>query len=327
MFQMASKNVIALRYLLVTFLSLVDLSIFAILDRKLNRLTAYLFFLNPISIIITGHHHQFDNLALLLGLLAVLFIGDDYDEPITKQKFLGLLILGISLATKHILFAFPFWLAIKQKGFFQKMMTLLAPALVFILSFVPYWPAGSQGIIQNVFLYKSYNNEYFYHLFIPGILQNGLTSVQVWIILLITFAVVLRRRNNFDSLLLYTCILVAASPAITNQYLAIVVPFSVANLNMFTLAYTLLGSVFLFFDYNGLFIYITPELANTHLTDIFYPLLVVTLCLGFIYSIWSRQLLDLLNRIWVEIKIQMGPDQRGPAIEDAPVEDLTGLHK
>jgi len=45
------------------FLSLVDLGIFFVLWKKFGRPAAALFFLNPISVIITGYQSQFDNLA------------------------------------------------------------------------------------------------------------------------------------------------------------------------------------------------------------------------------------------------------------------------
>ena len=236
MFLVSSKNIIVFRYILVASLSLVDLAIFAILYKKLGKSIAYLFFLNPISIIITGYHNQFDNLALLLGMMSVLTIGENFGTQINRQKLLGLLILGISLSTKHLLIVFPIWLAVKQKGIFQKIFIIIVPLIIFFCSFIPYWKNGYQGIINNVFLYKSFFNEYFYRIFVPSGIQAILSSTEIWIILLITFAMIFRKRNGFDSLLLYTCILVAASPSIANQYLSIVVPFVAANLNPFTLS-------------------------------------------------------------------------------------------
>ena len=309
MFQMASRNVVIFRYILVAFLSLVDLAIFTILHQKLGKTVAYLFFLNPISIIITGYHNQFDNLALLLGMLAVIAIEDNYEKPINKRKLLGLLILGLSLATKHVLFAFPIWLAVKQKGIFQKIIVILVPIFVFISLFTPYWKDGNQGIIQNVFLYKSFNNEYFYKIFIPDGIQAMLSSTTVWIILLIIFAVIFRQRKSIDSLLLYTCVLLVASPAIANQYLAIALPFVAANLNPFTLSYTLAGTIHLLIDGAGLHVHKSQNLANATYSHIFYPVLVVLLCLGFIWSVWSRQLFTLLNSIYVELKIQLGYEE------------------
>jgi hypothetical protein len=308
MFQIASKNVVIFRYILVAFLSLIDLSIFAILYRKLSRTVAILFFLNPISIIITGYQNQFDNLALLIGMLSVLIIGDNYENPITKRKILGLFILGLSITTKHLLFAFPFWLAIKQKGIFQKILTILIPVLVFIISFVPYWHDGHAGIINNVLLYRNFNYEYFYRFFIPPFIQMIFSSLMVWIILLVVFAIVFRQRKGFESLLLYTCILVATSPLISNQYLAIVVPFVSAYLNPFTLSYTLIGTLLLLFDPYGLHFNIAQNATNFTYSPFIYFLLIVLLCLGLIRSIWSQQLIAFIKKVYIELKIQFGND-------------------
>ena len=306
LFQLASKDAIIFRYLLVAFLSAVDLFIFIVLNNKLNKLAACLFFLNPISMIITGYHNQFDNFALLIGMLSILVIGEEFDQPITGKKYLGLLLLGLSMATKHILFLFPIWLAIKQKGISQKLMTVLVPVSVFLFGFIPYWREGSLGIIQNVVLYKSFDNAYFYKLFVPDGIQFILTSKLVWISLLLIFGFVFRKVNGFDSLLLYSCVLVAASPAIANQYLAIAIPFVAANLNPFTLSYTMIGTYYLLIDYDGLHIYDKVPDFTRSFSNIFYPVLVVLLCLGFVRSVWQRQLSVLLDGIKSEIKIQLG---------------------
>ena len=86
---LAGHNETAFRYLVTGFLSLVDVGIFSILWRKFGKLAASLFFLNPVSVIITGYDCQFDNCAILLGLLAALLVGDEFDKPISGRKFLG----------------------------------------------------------------------------------------------------------------------------------------------------------------------------------------------------------------------------------------------
>src|SRR5664279_132719 len=129
---LAGHNPAVLRYLVAGFLSLVDVGIFYILWRKYGRVAACLFFFNPISVIITGYHSQIDNLAVLLGLLAAWLVGDEFDRPLNRRKLLGLFVLGLSLATKHLLFAFPFWLAVKQRGIWHKVGIILLPVGLFL---------------------------------------------------------------------------------------------------------------------------------------------------------------------------------------------------
>ena len=173
---LAGHNPAVFRYFVAGFLSLGDVGIFFILWRRFGKLAAGWFFLNPISVIITGYQCNFDNLAILLGLLAVLLMGDEFDQPLGRRKLLGLVVLGLSLVIKHVFFAFPFWLAVKQKGLRQKLVVILMPVSLFALSFVPYWHTGSQGIIQNVFRYRSFTNEFFYHMFLPLGLQLCLAA-------------------------------------------------------------------------------------------------------------------------------------------------------
>jgi hypothetical protein len=288
------------RYLIAAFLSLVDVGIFLVLRRKFGNVAACLFFLNPISIIITGYHSQFDNLAVLLGLLAVVLVGDGFDEPINRRRLSGLVVLGLSLATKHILFAFPFWLAVKQRGFRQKLETLAIPIAIFCLGFVPYWYDGKSGIVRNVFLYRSLQNNYFFNMFVPECFQLFLTPVEMWLALLTVFAFVFRRKPVMESLLLYTCVLVAASPAIANQYLAIPVPFVATCVNVFTVLYTCVGTWHLFINVNGF------GFGGGSVAD----LAAYLLCLALVWSAWKRSIVGLLERCVFEVKNQFGLNRR-----------------
>jgi hypothetical protein len=290
---LAGHNETAFRYLVAGFLSLVDAGIFSVLWRKFGKLAACWFFFNPISVIITGYHSQFDNLAVLLGLLAVLQMGDEFDQPIGRRKLLGLLVLGLSLATKHVLFAFPFWLAVKQKGILQKLGVILIPVFIFALSFVPYWHEGKQGIIQNVFLFRSYTTEFFYRMFLPLFVQYMLNSQTVWLFLLVIFAFIYRQKNTLEFLLLYTCVLVAVSPANMNEFLAIPGPFVATHLNPFTILYTAAGTFHLLVDSDGLHLTCLSRTNWTNCIDI----AIYLLCLGLVWVTWRQNIVAWFKRL------------------------------
>jgi hypothetical protein len=285
------------RWLLIGLLSAVDIGIFCVLWHRFGRVVAIFFYLNPVSIFITGFHNQFDNLAIFLGLWAMLLFGDDVKNPVDRRKFCGLLVLGLSLMTKHVLFAFPCWLAVKQKGWLQKVIVVLVPMLVFLAGFLPYWSGGHEGIVQNVFHYRSFNNEYFYRLFVPQGLQFIMSSQAVWFAMLAIFAFVYRGRKVVESLLFYTAVLVIASPAVINQYLAIPVAFTATNINVFTLLYTAVATLHLLVDPNGLH---RPGLMATGCADI----AVCCLFFGVIWTTWKAQILGLLNVCIREVKNQ-----------------------
>lgn len=289
-----------LRYLIAGFLSLVDLGIFFLLCRQAGGRAGVLFFLNPVSILITGFHCQIDNLAILIGLYSVSLMGDDFDKPCDGRKILGLLVLGISLAAKHIFFLFPFWLAVKQKGLVQKGIILVVPAAVFMLSFAPYWAAGREGIIAHVFRYHSSQNKYFYNFFVPACVQYCFASGTLWYILLIVFAFVCRRRKALASLLIYTGVLVAFSPATTNQYLAIPVALAAVYPSIPFFLYTGIATLHICVDAtNG------PRFWHGF-RGYYEDMAIYALCCALAWLLWRPIFLQLLEKFRREIQIQLG---------------------
>ena len=322
---LAGHNPTAFRYLVAGFLGLGDAGIFFILWRRFGSLAGCWFFLNPISIIISGFQNNFDNLAIFLGLVAALLMGDDFEKPINRRKLFGLFVLGLSLAVKHVFFAFPFWLAVKQKGMSQKLVVILIPVLMFFLSFVPYWHGGSQGIVQNVFMYHSVTNEFFYRMFLPQFVQFMFGSKAVWLFLLVLFAFIYRQKNTVEFLLLYTCVLVAAAPASVNEYLAIPGAFVATHLNPLTALYTFAGTVHLLVTVNGPFgsapFYVQgfgaayiPTVNSLHLTSLFglafNDVAIYLLCLSLIWVTWRQNIAAWLKQFleWCisEWKNQLG---------------------
>lgn len=286
-----------LRYMVAGLLSLADVGIFLFLVRRAGHLAAVLFFLNPISIIITGYQSQFDNVAILLGLLSVQLFGDDFENPINRRKFGGLLVLGLSLVTKHIFFAFPVWLAVKQKGFWQKIIIVAMPTACFLLSFVPYWATGRQGILDHVFLFHSNPTNFFYQYFVPKVVQECVGSEPLWFGLLILFAFLSRTRNAFESLLIYTGVLVAFSPATLNEYFAIPVALAAVFPSVLFGLYVLITTYHLCADTNG------PHLIKP---GCYYDVAIIALCFALFWLFWRKQFLQLFQSVRKEIEFQLG---------------------
>jgi len=295
---LSARDPVIFRWLLVGLLSAVDVGIALILWRRFGKIAAALFLLNPVSIIISGYTNQFDNLAILIGLCAVVLIGDDFDRPIGRRKLLGLVLLGLSLMTKHLLFVFPFWLAVKQKGAVQKILMILVPALIFLAGFAPYWRDGEPGIIQNVFLYRSMYNHYLYSFLLPAFLQNCMSSQTFWFACLALFALVWRKSNGVESMIFYTAVLVAASPAITIQYLAIPLIFIATQLNCLTVIYTIMATVVLAVHPNSL-----------RLPGVFPPMFpnipVYILALAVAWSAWRAQITAAAKFLYGRSKVEM----------------------
>jgi hypothetical protein len=259
------------RWTIVIFLSLCDLGIAYFLYSKFGLASAALLLLNPISIIITGYHNQFDNLAILLGLVGVIFFEK-------KKFFYGALWIGFSLVVKHLLFIYPLWLWFKYK----RIDILFLPYIIFALSFLFFLPKGYSGILTNVFLYQSLKN---YPLMKTlGLYLNGFDWLysSLFFLTLAALGWFLRFKNAVATLLLYCAFCVSLSTAIANQYLAIPSATVSAMPNIANLTFMLLGSVFLIGDANGLGY---GFLNNPYLT---YGTLSIFLILGAILAALSK---------------------------------------
>jgi len=278
------------RYLIVGLLSAADVGIFWMVRRRYGMAAGMLFFLNPVSIIITGFHNQFDNLAICLGLMAVMLWGEQNEQPVTGRKWLGLLVLGVSLMTKHLLFIFPLWLAVKQRGWRQKLLLLAVPVGCFVLGFVPYWSVGHDGILVNVFDYHSTMNRLFYRFYLPECIQCLIDAQVVWYVILVLLAFYCRQRNGFESLLVYLGAVLAFSPSTVNEYLVIPIAFIAVCPNAFFYLYSTLCTVHLCVDQkNGL------GLWPVNVYYINYAAIFV-LCLGMFWHFWRRPVCEALGR-------------------------------
>ena len=254
-----TRNITAFRVLIVSTLTIADFLIARLIAKKAGNFWGAVFFLNPISLIITGYHNQFDNAAVLMGALAVCFIEKSCgDSAVKAEDICGTALLSLSLITKHILWAFPLWLLLNTKIITRKkLLYAFVPVILFLLSFAPYWREGADGIIHNVFLYRSYNN---FPLFAFGVMNHFgiLIPLQEYIclpafgLLMAAAAYMFRDEDICESFMLYTIVLVCVSSAIANQYVAIPCMAMVLIFLEKSAMYFLMCGVFLLFSNGGL---------------------------------------------------------------------------
>ena len=115
---------------------------------------ALLFFLNPVSIFVSSFHLQFDNVAILLLLCAVLWA-----ERLPATRAATVAWLSVSLLAKHIAAFFPPLFLAGRRRSGLKPLEALVPYAVFAASFLPYWRSWA-GIRQNVLGYRSLSEDY-----------------------------------------------------------------------------------------------------------------------------------------------------------------------
>jgi hypothetical protein len=247
--------IVVLRTKVAALLTLTDVGIFVFLLQRYDLRIATFFFFNPISIIITGYHNQFDNVAIFVAIISV-FVMDRVDQrDVTKTRWrwvLGLAGLGLSLCIKHVLFMFPFWLALKEPNWRRKLLIVAVPIGIFLISFAPYWRVGHEGIIHNVFQYRSFQNGPLWYVIVPHILHEILPKTGLFIVALALLGIVMRSAKRFDSLLVYLVAVVVFSSSLANQYFAIPVVAIAVLWNTQFRIYTFIVTIFLLFHNDGL---------------------------------------------------------------------------
>jgi hypothetical protein len=249
------------------FLSAIDIATAALLRARGYALAAVIFLFSPWTIFISGHHHMFDNVAVLIGLLAVNWVesrpsmkgGEQRMSNLSiRDTIIGAAIIGCSLMVKHILWIFPVWMAFRTRSFPRRVLWLCLPVGMFIASFIPFWHVGKGGIMQNVLHYAASSNAPMFYMLAPNIIDLFLgygphpkLARLIFGGTLILAGAVLRRRTLFEWYVTYLLFVVLLSSAIWNQFLVIPVIFTVLYRNVWGLLYHLLAIPFYIIEDSG----------------------------------------------------------------------------
>jgi hypothetical protein len=282
---------LSFRLLLAALLTTVDALIARWLVRNASKQAALLFLLNPVSILITGWHGQFCNLAILLGLLAV----SRWSSASTnRQRVLALLLLGLSLTTKHLLFLFPIWLLLGERTWTWRFLLLAIPYGVFGLSFLPFVFEAWPQIYENVLAYKSFNNAPILHLFLPDTWLADSPLPRIFFFGgLLAAAWPTRFWQPVPRMAAYMVVLLLCSQAMTNQYLTIPTLFIALYPNGIFLLYAALASAWIVLDNYWYFLHyrVTPifEPIYEALAPQAYAYWLLVLGLGFAATLWRRR--------------------------------------
>lgn len=253
-FLLSGDPIQTFRVLMVSVLTFADLGIAYFVTVKKNWHYAFLFFLNPLSIIITGYHNQFENLAIALALCSLPFYNED--EEIGKKDWLFVLFLSLSLMMKHILFLVPVFILFKNHlPLKKKIIYAFVPPAVFLVSFLPFAlssRAAYENILNNVFLYRSFNNSPLLYKIYELIHFPMRLRFYVYILLMCITGFVVRKRDFSDCIMVYLIAMVAFSSAITNQ--ALIIPMAalcVLDLDVWNYIYIIAVTVFMIFNRFG----------------------------------------------------------------------------
>jgi hypothetical protein len=262
----------AFHFCITAFLTMVDVAIAWVLAKRFSARTAFFFLLNPVSILITGIHGQFDNLAILVGLLAWMIITPANAKPSLSRFLAAALLVGFSISIKHILAFFPLWvLFCPSFGSLRRRVTFpLVAYAVFVLGFLPWIgdPASLHGIIHNVFLYKSDAQAGIMPILVnllipvdhirdslpaPWNQLAGMSTMLAWVLSILWLGWWTGQRRPNDLFFVYLVGLVGLSSAMADQYLAIpLVACAVFYRRWPVWLYTIMATLTLAFSNNNL---------------------------------------------------------------------------
>ena len=242
-------------FVIRSFLSIVDLITAWVLFKIAKRINlspvkaVALFFLNPISIIITGYHGQFENLSVLFLLLAIYFcLRND-----KKVKTFVWFFLTMGLLIKHVVINQVLGMFMNIERSWKKAIILFFLALIFfLLTFVPYWKEGAQGIVDNVFLYSGGMSASYGLISFEFAPVGTLIHKYMFILAMFLFAFFFRAKNIIRVALVNLLFFFVFTSGLSAQQM--VLPIALGALiptNAFYL-YTLITSLFLFGDINEL---------------------------------------------------------------------------
>ncbi len=156
------------------FLSFVDLATVIILWKNAKSLGAprvvvvSFFYLNPVSILLSSYHGQFENLAIFFLISGIcLHAKPQFSAPWQRIWMWVFVTLGV-MVKHNICYQLPIVLRFMYGKLKNWAVLFGLSALMFAVLFLPYWRESKDGIIQNVLLYGSYPVNYGVSTFIQA---------------------------------------------------------------------------------------------------------------------------------------------------------------
>ena len=287
------------RFKIVIFLSIIDVSIFYLLYKNYSLKIGLLYLINPISIILTGHHNAFNNYAILFGFLAILNYGDLNSKEISFKKIFSIFLFGLSISIKHILIFFPIWWAFKEKKFINKFLIISISYITFIVLFFPFYE-DFQKIIYNILYLGRHETGPFWKMFLPDILSGYLNFFTLASLLLIFLGFFLVNKKLKDSFYLYLIATTAFAPQMYTQYLIIPLIAIAIYWNFKLIIFTIITTFLFLIDGDQLSIQYLRELFNWDLRStriVFYPLILILTIEFFERSFGSKKFYNQINLV------------------------------
>ena len=208
--------ILAVGLLLLLFDSLTAVVLHRLVARTAGRerglFAALLFFANPVSVLVSSWHVQFDGVSIFFLALAVSCAARE-----APRRSCTVVSLSASLLAKHVTWFHPLLFGVKGKLGKPAVLVTLVPYLVFGISFLPY-ASSWREIRAHVFEYTGLRSLYGtdFVLLLPGVPD----WLPVFLFLSAVGAAIflLRRVEIARASLLLFLVLLVFIPGISRQY-------------------------------------------------------------------------------------------------------------
>lgn len=232
-----------------------------------------IYFLNPVSIIISAAHGQMDSLPAFLVILSALL----FSFNLGKIEFLGALFLGLAISIKpNPLMLLPVFLTFTKTSFKSRIIFLTVTVSLPILLFWPFVEDYPLEVLKRVLQYSGSKDFglaavikgffYFQTSNIIDISQGVLTINKIFFLsCLILFVIYFRRSRNliFGCLFVYLLFL-GLYLGLSAQYLGWILPFACLQKDKMVIPY----SIFASFALIGFYLFINPTMIISQFSAI-----------------------------------------------------------
>lgn len=274
--QLTSPESDAFRATIIAILTIADISVAIALGYLVSWTAAWLFLASPISMVISGFHLQFDNVAMAIAMGAVLATRSATTCVTPGRSTVREVMMSLSLMMKHVLLLLPIWRAMSARSLRQRLLRL-SPIALFAIAFIP-WIAserGRRGVLEHVFMYQGGRE-----IPVLGVLGEsleerwpliGLSLGACLVLVLLVTGWVLRDRDDVSLVFLYLLSAYALSPGASNQQLVILTIALLGLRSVAAIPVMLYGWLFLTIHPDGLHATSDPEswLSTPALSGVF----------------------------------------------------------
>ena len=238
--------VLAFHFVQKAFMCGIDLLIllFLILISKTKKIsiinTTLLFYLNPVSFLLTGYHGQFESLAILMILIGAFGYFRLENNPILRSSILWIF-STLGMVVKHnIFYEMIVCSKFAAKTCKLRFLLLVVSGLIFLSLFIPYLSDGSRGIAKNVFFYSSIKESYGINTF-----SCSKELKYLFVLGLFIYPFFLKDKDIIKQCLLCALFFLVFTTGISIQYFILPVAFGALYPSKGFLLYSLITSLFI----------------------------------------------------------------------------------